>query len=113
MVEDRPLQILDGLGRLDTELLDERLSQALVCLERAGLAPCSVEREHQLRVQALAKRLIADQRLELADDLEMATEQQVGLDSRFECHEAQLFEPRCGRGGKRCVPELRERLAAP
>ena len=42
---------------LDADLLDERRARVAVGLERLGLPAGSVQREHALRVQALAQRL--------------------------------------------------------
>ena len=71
-----------------------------------------VEREHVLRAEPLSERVLRDQRLQLADDVAMAAEREVGLDPPFERAEAQLLEP---RRLVRCegLRELGERRPAP
>ena len=64
--EYRPLELAQTLAGLDAELLDQRPARVLVGLQRVGLAVGAVEREHQLRPQALAVGVLGDQRLELA-----------------------------------------------
>ena len=51
-----------------------------VGLERLGLAPGAVEREHLLAAQPLAQRMLADERLELAGDLGVAAAGEVRVD---------------------------------
>ena len=53
----------------------------LVRLERIGLALAAVQRQHQMRTQALAIRMLAYQRLELADQLAVLAER-VGCQLR-------------------------------
>ena len=57
-------------------------ARRLVGLERLGLAAAAVQREHQLAAQVLAQRVLSHQRLELADELGVAAEREVGLDAR-------------------------------
>ena len=52
--------------------------------ERLGLPAAAVKREHQLRAEALAQRMLGDERLELADHLGVTTEREVGLDALLE-----------------------------
>ena len=49
LAEDRAVELLQRRARVDPELLDERAASLLVGLERLGLPPRAVEREHQLR----------------------------------------------------------------
>ena len=71
-----------------------------------------------LRAEPLAQRMLRDQRLELADDVAVMPERQVGLDPPLERGEAQLLEARalvpCERlrelGQRGPAPE-RERVA--
>jgi hypothetical protein len=67
--EDRRLESLQLGARLDPELADQHLSGAREGLERLGLPPGSVERDHQLTPPPLAQRLLSDHRLELGDEL--------------------------------------------
>ena len=98
---------------LDADLIDERRARVTVRRERIRLAPGAVEREHQLRVQALTQRLAGDQRLELADELAVPSVGQIEVDRRFGGGEPQLLEaPDHGRG-ERLVGDVGQRRSAP
>jgi hypothetical protein len=81
-----------GTG-LDTDRLDEHRARVPVGVERVGLATAAVEREHPQAVQALAQRLLHDQRLELADHLGVAPGGEVLADRLLDRPEPQLLEP--------------------
>ncbi len=88
-------------------------------VQRLGLAAGPVEREHQLRVQALAVRVLGDQRLELAGDRDVLAQLELDRDALLDAGDLELGEPaRLGRGepAQRHVRERRtavqgERLA--
>jgi len=54
LAQDRPLELLQRRPGLDPELIDEQLPPGPVGLERLGLPPGAVEREHQLGARPLA-----------------------------------------------------------
>ena len=83
-----------------------------VRLERLGLAPAAVQREHPLRVQPLAQRVLGQQRVDLADDLMMATRGEVRIDRQLPRRQPQLLEPSDLSVGERLVGNVRERTAA-
>ncbi len=101
-----------GLG-LDPELLDERGTRRRVGLERLGLPPGAVEREHQLTARTLAQRVLRHQPLQLADHLGVAPEGEVGVDAVLERREPQLLEARDRALGERLEREVAERRASP
>ena len=72
--EDRRLEPLQLVTRDEPELVDQGRAHAPVGLERVGLPPRAVEREHELSVQLLAVRVLGRQRLELPDDRGMTAE---------------------------------------
>ena len=57
--------------------------------------------------------MLRDQRLELADELSVATERQVGLDPLLERGQPHVLEPPRLDARKRLLAELRERRPAP
>ena len=61
MGEDLPVELGELGSGLDPELLDEHLARPSIGLQRIGLAPAAVQREHQLRVQLLAPRMLGGQ----------------------------------------------------
>ena len=66
---------------------------ALERMQRVGLPAAAVEREHQLAAQALAKRVLRDERLELRHQLVVAAEREVSVDAILERRETQLLQP--------------------
>ena len=63
--------------------------------------------------QPLAQRVLGDERLELADELRVAAEREVGVDPLLERREAELLEPDDRGLRERLVGEVGERGAAP
>ena len=84
---------------LDADLLDERRPRLAVGVQRIGLPPGAVQREHALGVEALAQRLLAHEPVELADDLPVAPGGEIALDRVLERRQPELLEP----------PDLRRR----
>jgi hypothetical protein len=87
----------------------------------SGLAAAAIEGEHQLAAQPFLKWVGLHERLELGDDLGVATEREVGVDAVHQRSEPELLEPTDLRlreveegeiGERRPAPE-RERLAQP
>ena len=78
------MQLAEGRARLDPELVHQRAAGVLVGLERLGLPAGAIEREHQLRAQPLAQRILGDERLQLADELGVAAGLEVGVDALLE-----------------------------
>ena len=112
MAQDRPLELVQ-LGReLQAELVVERGARGGERVERVGLPAGAVEREHELRTESLAKRLFADERLELGHELRVTALREVGLDPQLERLEPQLVETG-GRRGDGLAREIGERWAAP
>ena len=85
------MQLLKSRRRLDPELLDERPARVLVRLERLGLPSAAVERKHQLSARPLPERVLAHDRLELADELGGTAELELGLDSLLDRSQPQLL----------------------
>ena len=111
--EDRLVELVELGARLDPELLDEHLAGVAVGLQRVGLAAAAVEREHQLRVQPLAPRVLAGELLELADELGVTPGGEVGLDAHLHGREVLLFQARDLSRRERRRGELGERRPAP
>ena len=116
LLEDRPLESLELLARLQSKLLRELAAGLAVGDERLGLPSGSVERKHQLAAQPLPQGLLGYEGLELADQLAVAATSQIGLDPLLERDPAQLIETGdfglseglVGEVGKRRTPPKRE-----
>ncbi len=111
--KDRPLQLLERRARIDPELVDEGPARILVGVQGLRLPTRPVQRRHQIPPQALAERVLGDERLELSDQLVVAPECEVGVDPELDCCQPDLLEPGDGRLGEALVGEVRERRAPP
>ena len=92
--QDRALQLLQLRRRLEPELLVQSPARARVRLERVGLAPTAIQREHQQSDQPLTRRMLGGQLLELADDQRRLARGQPHVEALLERDEAQLLQPR-------------------
>ncbi len=113
MAQDGLLELIERRPWLDAELLDKRAARCLERLERIGLPAAAVEGQHELDAQTLPQRMLRDQRLELRDEVAVAAEREVGIDSLLERQEAKLVQPADRRLGEPLIRKLRERRAAP
>ena len=82
-------------------------------MQRLGLAVGAVEGEHELAAEALPQRVAGDERLQLADELGVAAEREVGLDPLFERRQLQLVQARDLRLCERLVGEVGQGGAPP
>ena len=113
LVEHLPFECLQLGAGLDPEALDERLAGGAVRGERVGLPPRPVEREHLLRAEALAVRVLHHERVQLVDQVGVASERQIRVDPILERSQALLLELGPGGGAERRSVELGQRRAAP
>ena len=113
VLEDLPLERLELLAGLQPELLDEPAARRLERLERVGLATGAIQREHQLRREALPQRVLAERGREPADEVDVPAIGELALEPPFERGEAQLLEPCDLALRERLEGEVRERRAAP
>jgi hypothetical protein len=90
LLEDLALEGLDGRGGIQAEFRVERVPQPVIGVQGLCLATGPVQRKHQLAVQALAKRVLGRQALELGDEVSMLAEGQLRLDAILGRGEAQL-----------------------
>ena len=111
--EDRLVEVVQLGARLDPELLDEHLAGVAVGLQRVGLAAAAIQREHQLRVQPLAPRMLARELLELGDQLGVAPGGEVGLHAHLQRRQALLLQARDLGRRERRRRELRQRRPTP
>ena len=87
MLEDRLLEPLQLLARLEAELLGEQVPTLLVRRERLRLPTRPIEADHELGSQTLPERVLRDKSLELADDLGMAALRQIPVDAPLQAGE--------------------------
>ena len=113
MLEDLLVQALQLGAGLDADLLHQPGARVAVGGERLRLPAGAVEREHALGVQVLAQRVGRDERVELADHLDVAAGLEVGVDRHLGRAQPQLLEAADLGGGERLVRDVGERVAAP
>ena len=109
--EDRRFELAQLRARLEAELLHEDTARVAIRLERVCLPPRAVEREHQLPPRALTRGMLANESLELRNELGVAAQREPCLDVVFDCREARLLEPLAI--GLECGANVGERRAAP
>nr|WP_252444169.1 hypothetical protein [Pseudonocardia humida] len=100
-------------ARIEAELAREQPPHRLVGVERIALAPRAVEREHQVRVELFAQRVLRDQRAGRRDHVEVAPQRQQRLQPGLVQLQVELVEPGGLRGGPGVRRHVGERLAAP
>ena len=113
MQEDRLLEALKSLARVEAELVAQCRARFLHHGERVRLATRPVQGEHQQLSQPLAQRVVPDERLQLGDRLTVSTDREVGLQTMLERDEAQRFQPKDLVVREGLVAEVRQRRAAP
>ena len=91
--EDRLLESLQRLARLDPQLVHEHAPCPLVCVQGLRLSAGPVKREHQLSAKPLAQGVVSDQGFELGDEVVVTAERKVGFDPLLECRQAKLLQP--------------------
>ena len=124
MLQHRVLHALQLRPRHDAELLIEQTAGRLVGGQCVGLPPAPVEGDHELGPQPLPQRVLLYQFGELAHQVGVHAEGEVGARPRLERLETKLPEPVHGAGDEgrahpgqgRSVPQgqgLRQELRRP
>ena len=111
--KDRALEVAQTLARLDAQILDQGLASVLIGLERSRLPLAAVQSEHQLGTESLPVGVLADERLELPDQLGMAAERQLCLVEILDRGHTQVLQPRDLTLRELLGDEVGERRAAP
>ena len=113
VAEDLRLESFELGAGLDSELVDEAGARILVDLQGFGLPARTIQRKHQLPAKRLAERMVAHERLELADHVSVLAELEIGVDPLAEDDEPQLLEPPGLRLCEVVERELSERWTPP
>ncbi len=114
VVEHDPLFQLGEFGRgIETQLLAQPSAQRAERSQCVALATCPIQRQHQVRRQSLSQRMLADQALELTDQLACPARPQIGIDAVLDrCH-PQLVQPSDLGLGERLERELLQGATTP
>ena len=93
--QDPLVQLTDLHAGLQAHLVDEQRAQPGVGVEGVGLAVRAVEGQHQLVPEAFAEAVFGRERGELAHQLGVPAEGQLGVDPSLERVQALFFQPGC------------------
>ena len=113
LAKDRPLELLERRARIDAELVEKNLSTVPIDLECLSLTTRSVEREHQLAADTFSERVVLHQRLQLARELAVAAECEIGVDAVLDGGKPDLRKSPDHGLGEELVREVNKRRAAP
>ena len=111
--ENRTLELLQLDARLEPELLAKERTCVAIDAEAFDLPPGAVERQHELRAEPLAVRMLGAERLELGHELALPPEGELGLDPVLDGCEAKLLEPLDVDARERLELEVGERSPLP
>ena len=78
--ENRAFELLELYPGLEPELVHQELPRLAIDLEPFRLPTRPIQREHELLAEALAKRILHRERLQLGDEPELAAERELGID---------------------------------
>ena len=109
------MQLLQLRSGLDPDLLHERGAACRYASSASAWRPQRYSASMPLRVEALAERVLGQQRLDLAHDLLVAARGQVRVDRQFGGGQAQLLQPadlRAPRTAPRRCPRAARRDSA-
>jgi hypothetical protein len=101
-----------GTG-LDPQFADELPPDVGVGLQRLRLPTGAIQREHLLPAQPLAQRMRGRQRGQLAHQVGMAANREVGIDAVLQGRQSKLLDSRRFGLQRRLVGQVGERRAAP
>ena len=113
MGENAGLELSQGRAGVDPELVDQVVTGLAVSPQGFGLASGPVKGEHEQLPQPLAKRVFPAQRLQLADELAVMAQHQVGFGAGLGRHQGQVVQVRPLGISEARIRELTERLSPP
>ena len=111
--EDGLLEPLQGSARLQSQLPEQDPPGHPVGRQGVGPAAGAVQGEHQLPAQPLLERMPGDQLGQLAHELDVAAEGELGVDAVLGGGEAELLQPHRRRRDRRRAGHVGEGGAAP
>ena len=111
--EDPALQLLEGRGRLEAELLGQRRPVDLEGPEGVGVAPTAIEGDHELGPEGFSSRVLGGQGVQLRDELRRPAAGQLGVHQGLVRDHPELADPLGLRSGPVLIGELRIGLALP
>ena len=113
LLQHPALQLLQLLRRIDPQLVREQLLRLAERIQGFRLTPGPVASQHQVRPEALAKRVLADQPFEVGEHLRVLADTQARADQVLDRRHAQLLEPSDLTVQRGRVGQIAERRAGP
>ena len=113
LADDLPREALKLLARPEAEIVFQVAPRPLVDLEGLDVATRAIERDHELRDEALAIRRFLDQPAQLSHELGMAAKGQIRVDADLERPRAKLVETLGLRTALQVQRHIRENRAVP
>jgi len=113
LADDLPGEALEFLPRPEAEIVFEVAPPPLVDLECLYVATRAIERDHELRDEALAIGRFLDHPAQLAHDLPMAPKGKISVDADLERPRAKLVETLGLRTALQVQGHVRENRAVP
>ena len=111
--EDHALQPAQLRSRLDAQLLHQQRAAGAHRLECLRLPAGAIQRDHQLRPQPLAQRMLRDQRLQLTDEVGIGPAGQLRRQPLLERLQPTLLEARDLDLGELIEAMIRQRVPTP
>jgi hypothetical protein len=93
MREDSLLEAPELLAGFEPQLVRQPAAGRAIGVEGFGMTPCAVERQHQLRHEALAERMLADESFELGEGFGVLPECDLRVNTEFDRGESELLQP--------------------
>ena len=94
MLQHAAFELLQPRRWLDPELVAKGPPETLKRLECFRVPAAAVKGKHLLPAESLPQRVAVDESVELADEVGVAAELEVGVDALLEADELLLFESR-------------------
>ena len=107
------MQLAQLVAGLDSSLVHEPPPRCQVRVQRLGLAARPIQRQHPLRVQALAQRMLLDQALELRERLRVTPGGEIAVDRELGRPQPQILEPADLGPRERLARDVGQRRPAP
>ena len=111
--QDRQLELLQRLARVDTELVGEPLPRPGVGCQRVSLPVTPIEGGHQLAPEPLAHRVLEHRPIQLRHQSGVLAQREPYVVGVLLCHQAQLVEPDRLRLGEGRTPDVGQGGSAP
>ena len=106
LTQQHARELAQSRRRFDAEFLAEDLARLVEDVERFRLPPRAVQRKHELGAQLLTQGVFAHELFELAHQLPVSPQEEIGFDAALVRFQPKLLQAGDGRLGERLVTEV-------